>query len=62
MALPITILKNVLNFNLMHIEKAEMDTVKVHAYDEVHEQNRIIVHARPFKRVQCHCPSCGLIL
>lgn len=59
MALPITILKNVLNFNLMHIEKAEMDTVKVHAYGEVHEQNRIIVHARPFKRVQCHCPLCG---
>lgn len=59
MALPITILKNVLDFNLMHIEKAEMDTVKIRAYGEVHDQERIIVHARPFKRIQCKCPICG---
>lgn len=59
MALPITILKNVLDFNLMHIEKAEMDTVKIHAYGEVHDQDRILVHARPFKRNQCKCPICG---
>ena len=56
MALPITILKNVLDFNLMHIEKVEMDTVKIHAYGEVHDQERILVHARPFKRIQCKCP------
>lgn len=59
MALPITILKNVLDFNLMHIEKAEMDTVKIRAYGEVHDQERILVHARPFKRIQCKCPICG---
>ncbi len=59
MALPITILKNVLDFNLMHIEKVEMDTVKIRAYGEVHDQERILVHARPFKRIQCKCPICG---
>lgn len=59
MALPITILKNVLDFNLMHIEKVEMATVKIRAYGEVHDQERILVHARPFKRTQCKCPICG---
>lgn len=59
MALHISILKNILNFNLMHIEKVEIDTVHVHAYGELHEQTRIIVHARPFKREQCKCPVCG---
>ena len=59
MALPITILKNVLNFKCMHIEKAEMETVKNHAYGKVYEQKRIAVSARPYIRIQCRCPVCG---
>ena len=58
MALPITILKNVLDFKCTHIEKAEFKTVKVHAYGEVYDQQIIVVQARPFARTQCHCPVC----
>ena len=59
MALPISILKNVLDFKCMHIKKAEIISVKVHQYGEVFEQKRIIVNARPFKRTQCRCPICN---
>ncbi len=58
MALPITILKNVLNLNLMHIEKCEEGTSTYQAYGETYEQPAIVVHARPFKRSQCLCPVC----
>lgn len=58
MTLPITILKNVLSFNLMHIEKCEMTTATVQAYGETHEQTQVIVHARPYKRTQGRCPVC----
>ena len=59
MALPITILKKTLDFNRMHIEKAEMLSVPVRAYGEVFEQEQIFVWARPFKKSQCKCPICG---
>lgn len=58
MILPITILKNVLNLNLMHIEKCEEGVSTYQAYGETYEQQSIIVHARPFKRSQCLCPVC----
>ena len=59
MALPISILKRTLDFKLMHIEKAEMCPVKIHAFGEVFDQQQIFVWARPFKRIQCQCPICG---
>lgn len=58
MALPISILKNVLNLNLMHIEKCEEGITTYQAYGETYEQPNIIVHARPYKRSQCLCPVC----
>lgn len=58
MALPISILKKVLNLNLMHIEKCEEGITKYQAYGETYEQPSILVHARPFKRNQCRCPIC----
>ncbi len=58
MALPITILKKVLNFNQMHIEKCEEGITTYQAYGEAYEQPSILVHARPFKRNQCLCPVC----
>ena len=58
MALPITILKNILNLNLMHVEKCEEAIVTHQAYGETYEQLSIFVHARPFKRSQCLCPIC----
>lgn len=57
-ALPITILKNVLKLNLMHIEKCEEGVTTYQAYGETYEQPSIFVHARPFKRSQCLCPIC----
>jgi len=58
MALPTSILKNILNFNLMHIEKCEKGVSTYQAYGEIFEQQAIIVHARPFRRSQCLCPVC----
>lgn len=58
MALPITILKNVLNLNLMHVEKCEEAVTTYQAYGETCEQPSIFVYARPFKRSQRLCPIC----
>ena len=58
MALPITILKNMLDFKLMHIENCEEGICTYQAYGETYEQQSIIVHARPFERCQCLCPIC----
>ena len=60
MASPITILKNVLNLNknFMHIENCEETVVTVSHDGEVFEQSRIIVNARPYKRIQGLCPCC----
>ena len=58
MALPITILKNALNLNLMHIKKCEEAVTTFQAYGETYEQPSIYVYARPFKRSQCLCPIC----
>lgn len=58
MALPVSILKKPLNLNRMHIESCEIVTTKIHAYGEVHDQQRIVVKARPFVREQGLCPIC----
>ena len=58
MALPISILKNILNLNFMHIEKCEEAITTYQAYGEPYEQPSIFVHARPFRRKQCLCPIC----
>ena len=58
MALPITILKKVLNLNLMHIEKCEPGITTFQAYGKTFEQPSIFVQARPFKKTQCRCPIC----
>ena len=58
MALPISILKNVLDFKRMHIKKCEEGITTYQAYGETYEQPSLFVHARPFKRSQCLCPIC----
>ncbi len=58
MALSITILKHVLNFKRMHIEKCKEATTKYQAFGEDYVQPSIFVYARPFKRSQCLCPKC----
>ena len=60
MASPLTILKTVLNLNhnCMHVTDCEESTVTVHRFGEEFEQTQIMVHARPYKRVQNLCPIC----
>lgn len=60
MASPNTILKNALNLNrnCVHIINCEVTTVKIRRFGSVHDQTRIIVHARPYKRTQNRCPVC----
>lgn len=55
----LSILKNVLTLNKMHVNSCEMETVSVCRNHELIEQQRIIVHARPFKKSQRLCPKCG---
>jgi len=60
MASLLSVLKTVLNLkhNLMHVCNCEITTAQVRKYGETHEQERIIVHARPYQRVQRLCPKC----
>ena len=60
MALPLSILKTVLNLNnnCMHIDGCEKASVALHRYGETYEQTQIRVHARPYKRVHMQCPIC----
>ena len=58
MALPISILKNTLNFKYMHVKKCEIIETKVQAYGETQVQKILKVDARPFRRLQGLCPKC----
>lgn len=58
MALPISILKNILDFKGVHIEKIELNEKAEYAYGKTHIQKTISVYARPYKRLQCQCPVC----
>lgn len=55
----LSILKDVLKLNSMHVDSCEKDTVKISRNNEIFEQTRIIVNARPFRRKQNICPKCG---
>lgn len=59
MASLLSILKNVLTLNKMHVYSCEEETVTVSRNKELFEQHRIIVHASPYKRMQSICPKCG---
>lgn len=56
---PLSILKDVLKLNCMHVSSCEKETVAVNRNKEIFEQQRIIVHARPHKSKQGICPECG---
>lgn len=55
----LSILKDVLTLNKMHVNFCETETVLVSRDNEIIEQLRIIVHAQPFKRSMKICPKCG---
>lgn len=55
----LSILKNVLTLNKMHVNSCETETITVSRDKETFEQLRIIVHAQPFRRSRNICPECG---
>lgn len=55
----LSILKDVLKLNSMHVNSCEKETVTISRNNEKFEQTRIIVNARPFRRKQNICPKCG---
>ena len=58
-SIPVSILTKVLTLNNMHVKSCELEKVLVSRDNEIFEQQRIIVHARPIKRLQSICPKCG---
>ena len=56
---PISILKGSLKLNCMHVKSCEFETIIVQKDKERFKKDQIIVHARPFRRLQSKCPKCG---
>jgi len=54
----LSILKNVLNLNSVHVENQEIMTVLVHHFGELHSEQQIHIHLRPIRRYQSYCPLC----
>ena len=59
MASYLSILKNIINLNRVHIEKQEIVTVSARHYGEVSQEKRLNIWLRPIKRYQNRCPVCG---
>ena len=58
MASLLSILKNILNLNRVHVENHEIVKVPVRHFGEVFEEKRLHVHLRPIRRYQDLCPIC----
>lgn len=59
MASLLSILKNVINLNSVHVEKQDIVTVEVARFGELHNEKQLHIHLRPIKRYQNRCPICG---
>ena len=59
MASLLSILKNVINLNRVHVEKSEIVTVPERHFGEIYEEKRIYIWLRPIRRYQSRCPICG---
>ena len=59
MASLLSILKNVINLKMVHVEKQEIVTVPVVRFGEIFDEKQIHVHLRPIQRSQSRCPVCG---
>ena len=59
MASMLSILKTIININHIHVESQEIVSNAISRYGEIFEQKSIMVHARPFRRLQRRCPKCG---
>lgn len=59
MASILSILKTIINLKCIHVNNCEIISDPVYKFGQMHEQKRILVHARPYRRLQCLCPVCG---
>ena len=59
MASLLSILKNVINLNSVHVENQNIETVQVRHFGELHDEQQLHVHLRPIRRYQSCCPVCG---
>ena len=60
MAPDTSIMAKLLNVNGMHIEKVEVQGDYREKNKEIWIYEKVVVHARPFERLQKRCPCCGL--
>ena len=61
MASQLSILKNILNLNRVHIENEKIVTVSAQHFGEIHEEKQLHINLRPYKKDQCQCPVCRRI-
>ena len=58
MASLLSILKNIINLNRVHVEKQEFVTELVQRFGETFEEKQIHIWLRPIRRYQSCCPIC----
>ena len=58
MASLLSILKNVIDLNSVHVEKQDIVTVQVARFGELHDEKQIHLYLRPIRRYQNCCPVC----
>ena len=58
MASLLSILKNIIKLNRVHVEKREIVTQPVQRYGEIFEEEQIHICLRPIRRYQSCCPIC----
>lgn len=58
MASLLSIFKNIIKLNRVHVEKQEIVTMLVQRYGEIFEEKRIQIWLRPIRRYQSCCPIC----
>ena len=55
-----SIIAKLLHVNGMHIENVQVQSDQRIRDGEVWERKKVVVHARPFSRLQGMCPFCGI--
>ena len=58
MASLLSILKNIINLNRVHVEKQGIVKVPVQRFGEIFEEKQIHIRLRPIRRYQNCCPIC----
>ena len=59
MASILSILKNIINLNRVHIEKQEYVTTPTQRFGEIYKEKQLHIRLRPTRNYQGRCPVCG---